>query len=937
MLDPHGHLFWWLLSWGCVLWYSTITFHVAWKGIADIRRMLKRLGGASLVLFVVGTASSVSAAESLFTLERDGLKATVTVADAHLSGDRLELATAGGPVVLATDGGFLAEVVWSGWRAPGKANNADNLCRFGPTDFRFTGGEKRPIGGGGEELVLSFDGPEGLNLRVTYALDGKGPYLRRRLTLLDGKGRNHFLQALWSLEAALTVPATIVKEGGFGQPVALSLGTGGAFVALEWPASENAATRSSGTTHVRAGEAMGETIPREGLSGESVVYGLTPDAHVKLHFLRYVETIRVGKLRPYTLYNSWYDLRSAEYPKVKPSQVMNEENVRRIVRLLQTNMVEKHGIALDACVLDDGWDVYRSDWALRPAQFPNGIGPIVEELRKSRTRLGIWFGPTGGYSFRKERVGWMRENGYETAGDQMWVGGPKYGALLTKRVTDFTAAGVGYFKWDGFQFLASGAGLGTPPGLPARRAVLSRVAKMAGAVRTVDPDVFLNITSGTWLSPWWLLFADQIWMDGEDYGSADVPSISTRDSSITYRDLVLFEDFGEKKLWFPIANLMTHGVLKGTIDITGIGKGEPLSKFADEVVFYLARGVTMYELYISPDVLTDGEWRVLSEALTWARTNFGVLSKGEMIGGDPYRKEPYGYAHFDGARGLVAVRNPDIVPQEIGVPLDPALGLDPKSTDLVLQRIYPTRWLSPRLWKAGETPSLPLAGYEAAVYEIVPLSEAKEPLLSGVVFEERETKGKKRVLSIVETTPGAKILNPGALAAITVNGKTGDLSGLVASSVPIAAVRSTKGRSAGVTIDLAVAPAARGATLAVLVKPDPASGGKPDPGVTLVLDGAKVVAERIAKEGVWAWYTVPVAPGEHSLAVDVEPARGETAWSGSAQIWLTGAEGVAPATVELISNAAFPGARPLPPTGRGPNEVPRSLKLGEAAVTCSAP
>ncbi len=848
-MNPHGHPFWWLLVGAVLLWYSTITFHVAWKGLADIRRMLKRLGKAALVLALLGGTGRAGAAGTDLTLERNGLKATVTVTEGRLTGDRLEMAAEAGPVVLATDGGFSVEVVWTDWSAPGKANNADNLCRFGPKDFRLVKNGRRPRAEGGDELVLSFEGPEGLELSVAYALDPKGPYLRRRLTLLDPKGRNHFLHALESVDAALTVPALLVKEGGFGQPVAFTLSRGGAFVALEWPASENLAFESAGKIRLRAGEIVGETIPKEGIAGASAVYGLAPDDRVKLHFMRYVDTIRAGRLRPYTLYNSWYDLRSAEYPKVGPSQVMNEENVTRIVRLLRTNMVAKHGIALDACVLDDGWDVYRSDWVLRPVQFPNGLSPIVEELKKTRTRLGLWLGPTGGYSFRKERVGWMREHGYETAGDQMWVGGPRYGALLQNRVEEFTRAGVGYFKWDGFQFVASGPGLGTPPGLYSRRAALARVANMAGAVRALDPDVFLNITSGTWLSPWWLLFADQIWMGGEDYGAADVPSISTRDSSITYRDLVLFEDFRENGFWFPIANLMTHGVLKGTIDIGEIGKGEPLSKFADEVVFYVARGVTMYELYISPDVLSEGEWRVLADALRFARSRFDLLSTGEMVGGSPLRKEAYGYAHYRGGRGLLAVRNPDVAPQEISVTLAPADGLDPEARDLVLSRIYPTRWVAPRLYRAGEVVRLPLAGYEAAVYELTPLSDLKEPLLAGVVYEERESSGKSRLLSVLETSPEAKILNPEAVESMTVNGGKADLASLTVPSRPFGEVRRSKKSPTGLTLEFSVAAAARTAILAVLVKPDEAFSGKADPKVTLVLNGVKAVRRAGREQG----------------------------------------------------------------------------------------
>ncbi len=38
------HLFWWLLVMACVIWYGTITVYVAFRGSADIRRMLRHLG-----------------------------------------------------------------------------------------------------------------------------------------------------------------------------------------------------------------------------------------------------------------------------------------------------------------------------------------------------------------------------------------------------------------------------------------------------------------------------------------------------------------------------------------------------------------------------------------------------------------------------------------------------------------------------------------------------------------------------------------------------------------------------------------------------------------------------------------------------------------------------------------------------------------------------
>ena len=39
----HDHWFWGVITLACLVWYSTITVYVAWKGAKDIKNMLKRL------------------------------------------------------------------------------------------------------------------------------------------------------------------------------------------------------------------------------------------------------------------------------------------------------------------------------------------------------------------------------------------------------------------------------------------------------------------------------------------------------------------------------------------------------------------------------------------------------------------------------------------------------------------------------------------------------------------------------------------------------------------------------------------------------------------------------------------------------------------------------------------------------------------------------
>jgi len=876
-----------------------------------------------------GGAPDVEAEE--YTLSNDLVRASFLFTDGRLAGERLKIPSSGAGPSMESDAGFTVELVWNGWRAPGKANNGDIFCVLGPSDFILKGSEKRSDDAG-QEWSLFFDGPAHLGLELTVRLANGTRSLRRRLRVFERVHRlpyskregnsGHLLHALYPYDARLSGNPRVIKAGGFGQPVAFALEGGGAFAGLEWPAADNALIPEEQGVRLRCGQEIGERVDSEGVTGEWAVLALTPDSRVKEWFVRYLDEIRAAPLRPYALYNTWYDLRSAEYPRVEPRQVMNEENVLRIARLLRENMVERHGITLDAFVLDDGWDVYESDWRLRPVQFPTGLEPIRRELARTGTALGIWFGPTGGYSFHGMRADWFRSNGYEVTDNNMIsLVGRRYAELFRRRVTEMSRAGATYFKWDGIQFVDNNPENGGPVGIYGRRAALRHLIACCESVRAVHPQTFLNITSGTWLSPWWLRWANTIWMDGGDFGSAEVPSISTRDSSITYRDVVLYEDFHRKGLWFPVANLMTHGILKGHIDIEDIGRGEPLGKFADEVVFYLARGVSMYELYIAPDILSEGEWAVLADSLRWARMNFDVLKRGEMTGGDPGKGEPYAHVHFNGSRGLLAVRNPVADPAVLDLRLDPAHGLEPAARNLLLERIYPTRWVAPDFYAAGDKVRISLHGFEAAIYELRPVEDLAGPLPVDAVFE-ADADG----IRLLEVGKRPGVVGPGRFKR---GGKDCPPSAWAALTAPptlIAAGVSVNPLESGLEVEFSLDGSARRATLGFLILPG--REGEPDPSLKVESDGRAVETGRVSQPGKWHWLTVEVGPGKHRLFLAAKKnASSAEKWTGRAEVWLSGLQSVTGAELKVAGDEREI-RRPLPPSGRGGGVVPRVLRLG---------
>ena len=752
--------------------------------------------GQSLFAQKVQVTTHQNAKEISFVMENKLIRQNIVINNGQLLSDTLESLiprtnqSQRSSQQIITDADFAIRLVWNSWQAPGKNNNADNPVVFTKKDFTYRSYAIINKPQESPTLLLHFTGTTSdLKLDVAYQLESGNYYTRRKISFKDPEEQGHFLDRVDARKGLVKFQATkasqrtdkpvrVLNKGQFGQPIAFKNDVAGGFMGMEYPTATNQLhALSVHTFQVDCFQYFGEKIDTAFISSAWVVNAITPDPYVKKWFFSYADDLRIAPALPYVLYNSWYDLRSADYPNIPKDAVMNETNTLRIAHLLQKNMMAKNNIHLDAFVLDDGWDVYASDWKLRKKQFPNGLKPIADTLAKTHTKLGLWFGPTGGYSFAMKRVKWMGEHAYEVTGHKyiygsamMCMAGKNYSALFRKRTTDFVKNdGVGYFKWDGIQFACSEPNHGHPVGIYSRRAVMQSVIDKCNAVRAIDPGVYLNITSGTWLSPWWLPYANQIWMDAADYGFAELPSISRRDNAMTYRDFALYNDFKTRNLWFPVANLMTHGIIKGRLESISKG-GESIDRFTNNAVLYFARGVSMWELYISPDILTPAEWHALSQSIKWARSRFPLMKTTFMVGGNPAKGKTYGYVHFVDNKGVIAVRNPKITADSIQIKLAPDYGLDEDAKDLVVEQVYPYQKILPKLYASGQSLSIPLKAYETAVFDVYPATDSKRPLLADVIFNLNNS-NKKLNYKIYHVGKQARFLRPENIRKITTNGQ----------------------------------------------------------------------------------------------------------------------------------------------------------------------
>ncbi|MEO8822670.1 MAG: hypothetical protein ABI366_03775 [Ginsengibacter sp.] len=855
-----------------------------------------------------------------------------------------------------TDGNFSLQMMWTDWSAPGKEFNGDLQISFSKKDYKYDHYDFQDIENEGKDLNLyfsPFDKRNTVQLRITYQLLPGKFYSKRKISLQDTVLQKNWLQAFVSRKGEISDISSftgssymirqessnsyavvqsqnnsqeettkIIKKGEFGQPCAIDFKNGGVFFGIEYPTATNKVSQKGKGLELSCHELIGKVVRKDWVESDWVVEGLAPDHYVKDWFFNYLPDVRVAANRPYTLYNSWYDLRSPEFPNVEPNHVMNEKNILNIIDLFKKNMIDKYGINLDAFVLDDGWDIYESDWKMRTKTFPHGVKPIVDALKPLGATLGIWFGPTGGYSYRMRRINWMKAHGYETVGStsndaMMDIAGPKYSALFQKRTTDFAKEGVGYYKWDGIQFSSSEPGSGHAVGYLSRRAAMESMIEKCEAVRAVNPNEYLNITSGTWLSPWWLKYANQIWMQGEDYGYADVPSVNERDGAITYKDFVLYDDFRNKDVWFPLSNMMTHGIIKGNLERLG-GEDDPLEKFANDAVFYFARGVSMYEMYISPDLLKPEEWEVLRQSLKWAKDRFPVLNKTYMEGGDPTNGETYAYVHFKNDSGIIAARNPLMKPQSITIKLDPAKGMSDSACSLVLERTYPTHWISPNLYASGATITLPLQGYEAAVYEVYPLKSAKRPLLAGADFEVTKSEGNHYSLNLISNGSEVKFLNPSIVSGVKIDNNEVSMNRLNVASNPLKEgmknVKNDFDNNAvrtSVTLDAGTVSA----RYIVFLKPDSSFSGKDFPDFALSVDGKKITPTVQQQKGGWATYSYQVTgEGKHDFRLELKPTDKVKQWKGEADAWFSTQQKQAGKEIEITTNEkiVIPSMPPSP-------------------------
>ena len=576
-----------------------------------------------------------------------------------------------------------------------------------------------------------------LGVTIQYNLAANDFFARKRITIVTAKPvtlERIDVEALALPDAyqpyttrEITANAPGRWNPGLGQPLYTS--NSATFWGVEFPAADSQVRNGA----LYAGYLWGrQLIPGKPYQAYPGVFGVADDPRFMTDaFFDYIDHIRVRPLRLQVQYNSWFD-----YGK----NVSQEKFAASVARLNEELVVRRGNPPLNAYVIDDGWEDTAVGWSnkvwLVNKKFDPDFASSFKAVAAARSRLGLWLSPGCLFGAHAE-VAMMRTNGYEALDDWMSMAGPRYMQALEDRLTELTRQGVVFYKFDGlfghlnirdFELHGERYGIAGMPqlGLDGFKdsdprlndprydelkiyyltAGTERLMQIFQELGQTDPDIYIVISNGAYLSPWWLMYVDTIWM----INAGDAAAGAGRRDELVYRDGRYYDIWRQKNIQFPMCAVFNHEPKKTST-------GESTEEFRNYLFMSLSRGTGFEELYLKPSVLSSNDWDTLSDGLHWARDRFPAFARVRMHGGDPAAGEVYGYTAWNEAKGYISIHNPSDQPQNYTIMLDRAFGLVPGSGPFAISSAVGPATLDglPKTCKFGDTLTFSLAPGEIRI------------------------------------------------------------------------------------------------------------------------------------------------------------------------------------------------------------------------------
>lgn len=507
-------------------------------------------------------------------------------------------------------------------------------------------------------------------------------------------------------------------KANLGQPIYIQ----GMFFGCEFPAADNEIAEGVGYMRYYTGKSFDRLEKDHQLTtdGKYVTWQTvagaarsTDNAVIQADFFEYIKSIATpSEFR--IQYNSWFD----------NMMLINDQNILESFIEVDCELNQAEVRPLDSYVVDDGWVNYNNTsvvdadragttlnqtgfWEFN-SKFPEGLTPSSQLVHNFGSNFGVWVGPRGGYNFYGSLADILVKSGKGSkAGGSIDVADRTYVQNFTdmavKWMKDY---GVNYWKWDGFADQAQYGAFAAADGVPgyANRHMTGGYENMyhvtdlweawidlMETVRQCEQEeginkLWISLTCYVNPSPWYLQWANSIWLqcthDQNDAGS----SSSKMDRQITYRDAAYFDFLKNHEFQFPLSNIYNHDPVYGK-EGTGMNKNTATDEQFKNYLYMLAtRGTAFWELYYSDSIMTEGKYEVTGEFLEWAEQNYHMLKNSKMFGASPNTgtvlggsqngtQNAYGFSCFDGTDGILSVRNAATTAKSVTITFDRTIGV----------------------------------------------------------------------------------------------------------------------------------------------------------------------------------------------------------------------------------------------------------------------
>ena len=612
----------------------------------------------------------------------------------------------------------------------------------------------------GEELAaadFNFDAPavepghvsfagrhaaSGIEAQVVYTLAAEEPWFRKQVSLRAPEGTPTPDRLLVEVQADPPAPVRRVGYGlrggpdrdeqegldiyvaqpGCGYPV----WAGDWFVGLEHPTGFAVPGERLELYHhpVWDDEGVIESFP--------VVFGPgETHARVAAAFMDYLWRIRRTKLaRPFLTITSGWSTRALGGGEYIGSYEGNLVFARAMLDI---------GLRPDAMAIDAGYFERRSLFRHKGDDASDALFTrFAREIADMGLDLSVWVSHNGRTGFDME---WIREQGWETGegpgsyahGEFVVMMQPEFEEALGRRFEQIVGEiGARHLKIDWDNECATNGRFAERYPTPehVREASIGVFNRIDTRMRAANPDLLTR--NGWWPSPWWLQWADHVWLaTSGDCEYASLPSRTQRDREMTHRDAIYHQITRVSETPFPLDAFDNHGFAHA-LDNTF---SEPVHTWLDNAVMQFTRGSTYLHMCVCPEGLGEGQVRALQGVMDWVHARGEELgTRGTaMFGGSPAEGEVYGFLHPGEGAAWLVLRNPSPQPQVFatGAALSLQLGWAPRT----IRQVYP-HWQDLALIEG-----ITMLGHEVRLIHLLREPRADPSPIPGAPFMVRECEG----------------------------------------------------------------------------------------------------------------------------------------------------------------------------------------------------